>query len=51
MLLRREELSVFINDRDLHAEKCDMQERERRREENGRFPEITGAVSFRAAEL
>lgn len=42
---------MFIKDRDLHTEKCDMQERERRREENGGFPEITGAVSFKAAEL
>lgn len=50
-MLRREELSVFIKDRDLHAEKCDVQERERRRKENGGFPEITGAVSFRAAAM
>lgn len=38
VVLRSEELPVLIKDQDLCSEKCNVQERERKRKENGRFP-------------
>lgn len=40
MVLKREELPVLIKDQDLCGEKCHVQERERKRKENGRSPRI-----------
>lgn len=43
VVLRSEELPVLIKDQDLCSEKCNVQERERKRKENGRFPWIKDA--------